>query len=169
MHVYITVLLTHTGIHTRVSVQLRSPPLHNDVIVSNKDNDGMEGTFPLHEGSVFDRCWRLCTYQFVCMCVRTYVCIYMYVSKYVLEYNNACKCVHTPITTGALSVIDSDDDYCVIYNVTIVDVRSCARPPRSPDQLPASTCMHIRMYVYIYMHLNNSVLIPLCYTVALVT
>ena len=25
---------------------------------------------------------------------------------------------------------DSDDDYCVSYIVTMVDVRSCARPPR---------------------------------------
>ena len=37
-------------------------------------------------------------------------------------------------TTGALSVIDSDDDYCISYIVTMVDVRSCARPPRSHDQ-----------------------------------
>ena len=36
--------------------------------------------------------------------------------------------------TGALSVTDSDDDYCVSYTVTMVDVRSCTRPPRSPDQ-----------------------------------
>ena len=26
----------------------------------------------------------------------------------------------------------TDDDYCVSYTVTIVDVRSCTRPPRSP-------------------------------------
>ena len=31
--------------------------------------------------------------------------------------------------TGALSMID--DDYCVSYTVTMVDVRSCTRPPRS--------------------------------------
>ena len=31
-------------------------------------------------------------------------------------------------TTGALSV--TDDDYCVSYAVTMVDVRSCTRPPR---------------------------------------
>ena len=30
--------------------------------------------------------------------------------------------------TGALSVID--DEYCVSYNVTVVDVRICTRPPR---------------------------------------
>ena len=29
---------------------------------------------------------------------------------------------------------DSDDDYCVSYIVTMVDVRSCERPPRSHDQ-----------------------------------
>ena len=56
MCTYVTVLLTHTGIHTRVSVQLRSPPLHNEIIISNKDDDSMEGTFPLHEGNLFDRC-----------------------------------------------------------------------------------------------------------------
>ena len=37
-------------------------------------------------------------------------------------------------TTGALSVTDSDDDYCVSYTVIMVDVRSCTGPPRSHDQ-----------------------------------
>ena len=87
------------------------------------------------------------TNLYVRMCVRT--CVYIHVSKYILVYNNACKFVHMPITTGALSVTDSDDDYRVIYTVTIVDVRSCARPPRSPDQPPASTCMHICTYTFI--------------------
>ena len=32
--------------------------------------------------------------------------------------------------TGALSV--TDDDYCVSYTVTMVDVRSCTRTPRLP-------------------------------------
>ena len=31
------------------------------------------------------------------------------------------------IFTGALSITD---DYCVSYTVTMVDVRSCTRPPR---------------------------------------
>ena len=92
---------------------------------------------------------RLCSYQFVCTYVCTYICVYIHVSKYILVYNNACKFVHTPITTGALSATDNDDDYRVIYTVTIVDVRSCARPPRSPDQPPASTCMHICTYTFI--------------------
>ena len=34
--------------------------------------------------------------------------------------------------TGALSMTDNDDDYCASYTVTMVDVRSCARPPRLP-------------------------------------
>ena len=39
---------------------------------------------------------------------------------------------------------DSDDDYCVSYTVTMVDVRSCTRPPRSHDQdHHPSMCMYI--------------------------
>lgn len=36
--------------------------------------------------------------------------------------------------TGALSVMDSDDDYCVSYNVTMVDAHSCTRRCRIPHQ-----------------------------------
>ena len=59
----------------------------------------------------------------MCICT-TYVynvCL-LYVCTYILSY------------IGALSVTGSDDDYCISYNVTIVDVRSCARPPRLLDQ-----------------------------------
>ena len=28
----------------------------------------------------------------------------------------------------------TDDDHCISYTVAMVDVRSCARPPRSPCQ-----------------------------------
>ena len=35
---------------------------------------------------------------------------------------------------GTLSVTDSDDDYCISYAVTTVDVRSRTRPPRLPSQ-----------------------------------
>ena len=52
--------------------------------------------------------------------------------------------------TGALSVTDSDDDYCVSYAVTMVDVRSCTRPPRSPDQLPTS------VYIILYIHIISA-------------
>ena len=66
-----------------------------------------------------------------------------------------CKCSYI---TGASSVID---DYCISYAVTVVDVRSCTRPPRilnqqpisepprifvptrSPDQTHTSECTHI--------------------------
>ena len=66
----------HTGIHTKVSVQLRSPPHHNDIIISNKDIDSMEDTFPLHEGNQCGRYKRLCTHQFVCtLCM--YLCTYV--------------------------------------------------------------------------------------------
>ena len=34
---------------------------------------------------------------------------------------------------GALSVTDNDDDYCISYTVTVVDVRSCTRPSRLLD------------------------------------
>ena len=38
---------------------------------------------------------------------------------------------------------DSDDGYCVSYIVTMVDVRSCTRPPRSHDQQHISEYPHI--------------------------
>ena len=38
---------------------------------------------------------------------------------------------------------DSDDDYCVSYTVTKVDVRSCTRPPRSHDQQHISEYPHM--------------------------
>ena len=37
---------------------------------------------------------------------------------------------------------DSDDDYCVSYIVTMVDVRSCTRPPRSHNQQHISEYPH---------------------------
>ena len=46
---------------------------------------------------------------------------------------------------------DSDDDYCVSYIVTMVDVRSCTRPHRSHDHLPTS------VYTYLYIH---NIIIP---------
>ena len=45
--------------------------------------------------------------------------------------------------TGALSVTDSDDDYCVSYTVTMVDIRSCTRPPRLHDQQHISEYPHM--------------------------
>ena len=46
---------------------------------------------------------------------------------------------HYYCTTGALSITD---DYCVSYTVTMVDVRSCTRPPRSHDQQHTSEYPH---------------------------
>ena len=53
-------------------------------------------------------------------------------------------------STGALSVTDSDDDYCVSYIVTMVDIRSCTRPPR----LPGSDYLRMYVYVYVYTYVN---------------
>ena len=50
-------------------------------------------------------------------------------------------------STGALSMTDSYDDYCVSYTITMVDVRSCTRPPRLPGP-DYHSCMC--MYVYVY-------------------
>ena len=50
---------------------------------------------------------------------------------HVCKWNGLCICMYT---TGALSMTDNDDDYCVSYTVTMVDVRSCTRPPRLPHQ-----------------------------------
>ena len=46
---------------------------------------------------------------------------------------------HCYCTTGALSITD---DYCISYTVTMVDVRSCTRPPRSHDQQHISEYPH---------------------------
>ena len=70
-------------------------------------------------------------------------CIYIatirtctFVHMYVLRMSIMCvyyTCVISYI--GALlSVTDNDDDYCISCAVTIVDVRSCTRPPRLLDQ-----------------------------------
>jgi len=37
---------------------------------------------------------------------------------------------------------NSDDDYCVSYTVTMVDVRSCTRPSRLPHQTHQGTYTH---------------------------
>jgi len=43
-----------------------------------------------------------------------------------------------PIITGAPSLVGYEDDCCISYTVTIVDVRSCTRCTRVPvgQQLP---------------------------------
>ena len=48
---------------------------------------------------------------------------------------------HCYYTTAALSV--TDDDSCVSYTVTMVDVRNCTRPPRSHDQQHISEYPHM--------------------------
>ena len=76
----------HTGIHTKVSVQLQSPPHHNEVIIGNKDNYSLEDAFPLHEGNQCGRYRRLCAhtnclYSMYCMysrmCMSICVCMYV--------------------------------------------------------------------------------------------
>ena len=63
-------------------------------------------------------------------------------------HEHACRhayCVYIMIMCYALgAVIDSDDDYCISYIVTMVDVRSCTRPARSPTHPPESTyCVYV--------------------------
>ena len=45
----------------------------------------------------------------------------------------------------------TDDDYCVSYTVTIVDVRSCTRPSRLPHQ---PSCQGARVFICICVHLK---------------
>ena len=77
--------------------------------------------------------------------VRMYVCTYKrtyYVGQLKLTVTYVCTCILMQrryifhllyiciycVTTGALSV--TDDDYCISYTITMVDVHSCIRPPR---------------------------------------
>ena len=64
-------------------------------------------------------------------------------------------------TIGA--VIVSDGDYCVGYTVTMVDVRSCTRPPRSPTHPPESTYICILMY-YVLQSVMYCTYVALTYT-----
>jgi len=41
---------------------------------------------------------------------------------------------------------NSDDDYCVSYTVTMVDVRSCTRPSRSLEQQQISDYSNMTTY-----------------------
>ena len=66
--------------------------------------------------------------------VLTYVCVYKYY-------------------TGALSATDNDDDYRVSYTGTMVDVRSCARPPRlfcpKSSTYIGNVCIAPKIYIFI--------------------
>ena len=70
-------------------------------------------------------------YVIITLLATTYVCMYR---TYVLCMFHHCYC-----TTGALSITD---DYYASYTVTMVDVRSCTRPPRSHDQQRISEHPH---------------------------
>ena len=60
--------------------------------------------------------------------------------------------VCTCYTTGALSV--TDDDYGISYIVTMVDVRSCTRPPRSPYLASSQgRCVAEQSYVHKYLRI----------------
>ena len=83
----------------------------------------------------------------MCMSCVTYICIHMY-------YNYAYY-------TGASSV--TDDDYGISYIITMVDVRSCTRPPRSPAQSHHHPGMYAYTHTYAYLctstvYLHNGVL-----------
>ena len=55
---------------------------------------------------------------------------------------------HTVVITGAPSLVGYEDDCCISYTVTIIDVRSCTRCTRVPvGQLSSDT--NRGMYPYI--------------------
>ena len=87
----------------------------------------------------------------------THVQLLIHLDTYVYVY---VVCIHNImyvhcLYAGALSVTDSDDDYCVSYTVTMVDVRSCTRPPRSlgQDHHP-SMCMYRSGYIVLHTYIN---------------
>jgi len=61
-----------------------------------------------------------------------------------------CHCI-----TGALSMTNSDDDYCVSYTVTMVDVRSCTRHPRILCPKSSIYIGNVYMYIAIYMYVSQ--------------
>ena len=71
------------------------------------------------------------TYVYTLCVVTIHICAYV-CTTYVYNVFIICTCIISYV--GALSVTDSDDDYCISCTVTIVDVRSCTRPPRLLDQ-----------------------------------
>ena len=84
-----------------------------------------------------------------------YVRMYLYVSiYYVYMYagnHENCVCIIIYVyILGAL--IYSDDDYCISYIVTMVDVRSCTRPPRSPTHPPESMYAASTIVFYIVLY-----------------
>ena len=68
--------------------------------------------------------------------VRTYVyeCMYLYVSHLLCMYVE--NCVYIMTYMYILGTLIGSDNCCVTYTVTMVDVRSCTRPPRSPTHPP---------------------------------
>ena len=85
-----------------------------------------------------------CVHHVYVMCTScvTYICMHMY-------YNYAYY-------TGASSV--TDDDYGISYIVTVVDVRSCTRPPRSPAQSyhrPGMYAYAIHTYIHLPMYIHS--------------
>lgn len=79
------------------------------------------------------------------------------------------NCFGYILHTEALSATDSDNDYnCVSYTVTMVDVRSCTRPPRFPcwtlhTSHTGTVCITLKIltYVAIAIHtiINDSLLL----------
>ena len=58
------------------------------------------------------------------MCVVICACAFRLTSLYMTV------CMYD--VAGAMA--DSDNDYCISYTVTVVDVRGCTRPSRSPGE-----------------------------------
>ena len=104
--------------------------------------------------SVYVRSYLINLIYFTCVhaCVRTYG-VHTYGNQLLLivivrMYKHTVYiCTFMVINvTEALSVADSDDDCCVSYTVTVVDVRSCTRrPPRLLDQQHISEDPHMPM------------------------
>ena len=65
------------------------------------------------------------------------------------------SCHMVPIVTGAPSLVGYEDDCCISYTVTIVDVRSCTRCARVPagQQLPREQ----QGMCCSYIHVNHTI------------
>ena len=113
-------LLYTAGIYHSSIISKQSVIHHHDTTTSTNDS-----VFPLDQG------------MFMCS---AYICIYTYVQTvFCYCYSSYCHCY---CITGALSIAD---DYCVSYTVTMMDVRSCTRPPRILDQLRISEYSHMSL------------------------
>jgi len=64
------------------------------------------------------------------------------------------SCHMVPIITGAPSLVGYEDDCCISYTVTIVDVRSCTRCTRVPVGQLSSNTLQSMYAVYLCMYMS---------------